>query len=175
MKPDDDTSIVHLIRADAWMTAVLEDTTRQFTVINKGVHEAFVLRNRFSSLLPKAVSNLQLEVLQVMETSLVINSQDYKEFSNGIGMFECVDYQFRVFNMIRRFTTIVPYAPHRVYYISLKRETFRDYVSPLLGYVKDSYIGYCTSKKNSGFLQPSLCKIPGNISRQLNTISNVIP
>lgn len=63
VKHDDDTSRMHLIRADASMTAFLEDTKRKLAGIKKEGHEPFVLRNMFSSLPPKAVENMQLEVL----------------------------------------------------------------------------------------------------------------
>jgi len=55
----DDTSLMLLVRADAWMTSILEDTLRKLRGVGKRGREPFVLRNRFHALLPTAVQNLQ--------------------------------------------------------------------------------------------------------------------
>lgn len=44
MKSDDDTSIMHPMRDDAWMIAVLEDTTHTLARINKGCHEPVFMK-----------------------------------------------------------------------------------------------------------------------------------
>lgn len=71
------TSVMHLIREGAWMTAALEDATRAFSGIIKFCREQFVLLNRFRSLLPESVKNIKTKVSNIMESTLGKDSHKY--------------------------------------------------------------------------------------------------
>lgn len=74
------TSIMPLIRADSWITAVMQDVSRKLAGIRKGVRERFLVRNRYWSLWPIAVGNLQIYILHIMEKSLEKGSKEHGKF-----------------------------------------------------------------------------------------------
>lgn len=106
MKPDDDTPIMHLDRANARVTAFSEYTTRKLAGRNNR-GKSFGFRNRFTPWLPKATKHLQLEFVEVIGTSFGRNNRDNKEFSYELGMLEGGDDRFNKGNMIKRLPTIV--------------------------------------------------------------------
>lgn len=45
MTDDEDMSIMQLIRADVWITVILEDISRKLAGIRKGGHDPIVVRS----------------------------------------------------------------------------------------------------------------------------------
>lgn len=60
-----ETSIMHLIHADAWMIDVIQDNLRKLVEIRKGVNDPFLSRNLFGELLQGVVEKRQTEVLKL--------------------------------------------------------------------------------------------------------------
>ena len=108
----------------------------------KGGREPFVLRNRYHTLLPTAVQNLQRELIRKIEQRLRLNKPDLIVFKSELGLFVGDDENSRMGNDKRKYTVVIPNREVKVYYVALKPATITEYMCPFLRHVRNEYIGF---------------------------------
>lgn len=143
LEPDDDASIMTLIRVDAWITAVIEDLSRKKSVSDlgkRGGMETLVLRERYKTLLVESAENL----LQCCCRSLMNSVKESTDSRSRLRMEFTVgkhkEMERRLRNNVRLHTIAFQYPGNNHFYIAVRHETFTSLICSWYGKVQDCYI-----------------------------------
>ena len=141
-------SLITLIRADSWMTTMLEDLPRKISGNRKGGHEPLVLKQRYKSLLPLCVVNLLDEILNHLLETLDGGTREGMLFRSELQIYDSEDVFHLLGNEQRIFTTAVKHNDGK-YYIYLKPTYFARFISTSIGTIADCLLGFCTKEEKN--------------------------
>jgi len=145
---DEPNSLITLIRADCWMSVLIEDIPRKLLRRGKGGNEPRVLKQRYSKLLPDCTVQLINEILDHLLQVFDIDSLEGSSFRSELRISDSNDIFIMLGNNHRKYTTAVKHNDGK-YYIYLKPSCFIRHVSSSIGYISDCILGYCTDEKRS--------------------------
>ena len=141
-------SLITLIRADCWMTTMIEDLPRTLSGNRKGGNEPVVLKQRCRNLLPMCVLNLLDEILNHLLETLDGGTREGILFRSELQIYDSEDVFHLLGNEQRIFTTAVKHNDGK-YYIYLEPTYFARFISTSIDTIADCLLGFCTKEEKN--------------------------
>lgn len=140
---EDDTSLMYLVRLDAWMTVLFcqMERRKEGESLRGGGHTTWMKRE-FRRMLPIAAEQLLGDITGIVRRGLLSTPGSSEAFEEELSICDGVQEAEILSNDKREMTLCFRYPRNKHYYVALLPEIFNDYVCPWLGKVKDCYIAH---------------------------------
>lgn len=140
---DGDFSITLLCRLDAWMTALIEDLPRKRDVTGRGGTETVVLKGRYQELLVPATVHLLNYCRALVSAAIQTLDGGVEIVENEFVIRKRNTMRESLDNENKEYTFAFRYPNNNHIYVNLASSTFKEFVCPWLGQVRDCYILHC--------------------------------